>query len=217
MKHQMKNTIALLTLLSTVAFSAQSHEVWLERNSDGSVKVLFGEPGTEQASAKELATLSTARISDANATAPLTATAKGDHLLVSTQDAKTDVSFYADSAWEPWKTDTGLQAAILYARTGQQHTKALQDFELTPTKAGAAEFVLSYKNKPLANHAVQVYRPGFWSKSFTTDAQGKLTIATPEAGQYLLVSNYTTDGKQQLAGNAVDSVLHITTTSFISQ
>jgi hypothetical protein len=62
-----------------------------------------------------------------------------------------------------------------------------------------------------------VYRPGFWSKSFTTDAQGKFALDTPDAGRYLLVSNHTTEGKQTLAGNEVDSVLHITTTSFITQ
>ncbi|HAY94982.1 nickel transporter [Shewanella sp.] len=213
----MKQALVILTLLGGIAFSAQAHEVWLERNTDGSVKVQFGEPGSEQASAEELASLSAARIFAANAKTPLTATAQADHLLVKTQDSKSDISFYADTAWQPWKTETGLQAAILYARTGQEHTKALQDFEFTPVKSGAPEFVLSYKGAPLVNHPVQVYRPGFWSKSFTTDAQGKFALDTPDAGRYLLVSNHTTEGKQTLAGNEVDSVLHITTTSFITQ
>lgn len=40
----MKQALIILTLLGGIAFSAQAHEVWLERNNDGSVKVQFGEP-----------------------------------------------------------------------------------------------------------------------------------------------------------------------------
>ena len=74
----MKQALVILTLLGGIAFSAQAHEVWLERNTDGSVKVQFGEPGSEQASAEELASLSAARIFAANAKTPLTATAQAN-------------------------------------------------------------------------------------------------------------------------------------------
>ena len=63
----MKQVLVLFTLLSSITLSTQAHEVWLERSSDGSVKVQFGEPGLEYATAEELASLSAARIFDANA------------------------------------------------------------------------------------------------------------------------------------------------------
>jgi len=67
----MKQALVLLTLLGGIAFSAQAHEVWLERSSDGSVKVQFGEPGSEYATAEELASLKHAMARVTSASMPI--------------------------------------------------------------------------------------------------------------------------------------------------
>lgn len=209
----MKSSLIAAALLGLCSLTASGHEVWLERDTTGAVRVFFGEPGTELEQGEGLLQLKGAILTEAGQSTQLAVKVQSDHLLVPA--GSKDVSFYADSVWQPWQTEDGLQAGILYARTGQQHQAPLLDFEFTPLKAGGDEFVLSFRGKPLAGHSLQLYKPGFWSKSFVTDNQGKIKLPATEAGQYLLVSSYTSKGPQQVATQQVQSVMHITSTSVI--
>jgi hypothetical protein len=137
--------VSSLLLLTTLQISA--HEVWLEQDKSGSVRVYLGEPGVPDTGDK-IDKLAGSHVftADSNVIAPLKQL--NDHWQASVNDDG-DVRLFSESVWKPWAINENpwwkfwaseeehFQGAILQARAGRNETTAKLNFELVPvTKNG---------------------------------------------------------------------------------
>lgn len=214
----LKTTLLSLLFASACAFSANAHQMWLERGEAGQVRAYLGEaidePDTGEAIAKLTATT---ELFTNDRKAPATLVAKDDH-LVATVTGAGDVHLYNDQVWAPWKLDDGTyQAAAFQARADRTETAAVFDLELVPVAAGSDTFTLMFKGHPLADTNVKVVNPDIWQKTFRTDAEGRITVPAREKGQFVLVAEHEEKGEHIIAGQTVGSLIHIASTSFVVQ
>ncbi|WP_434458249.1 DUF4198 domain-containing protein [Stutzerimonas urumqiensis] len=216
----MLKPFAYALLLGTFALPATAHELWLERDRTGPVKLYLGEPdqgvlerGETIAALAPTTTLFVATPADA-----ATLTVKDDHLEASVEGTG-DVRATNDQVWKPWENDQGeVTAALMHARYGRTETKPGMDLELVPVRAGADRFTLLFKGEPLAENDVMLITPDNKAKELKTDASGQVTVPVEGAGRYIVASSHEVPANgQKVAGQAVDKLYYGTTTSFIAE
>lgn len=210
----------LLTMaLSTLALSASAHQLWLERDATGPVRVYVGDADSAHDKGEEVAKLAaTTQVftSDRKQTARLTAR---EEFLEADVAAAGDVRLFNDQVWKPWKAKDGsFQAALFNARAGRSETKAVLEHELVPLAAGGNSFTLLFKGQPLANKVVTVITPDKWSKGFKTDAAGRIDVPVSGKGRYVLVSTHEAPavGEVVIAGQKVAKLGYTTTLTFVA-
>lgn len=213
-----KSLLALL--LSSVVVAAHAHELWIERDGNGLVRVYLGHAEGEPDKGEAVAKLQAhTRVFATDKNQPAEVSVKDDHLeakLATPGDAR----MINELVWNPWQTDKGdYQAAIYHARAGRSETRALLDFELVPVTANGNSFTLLYKGKPLADTGVNVIGPDKWTKTFTTDADGKITLPERGKGRFVLVGSHEVAAAKgtEIAGQKVDRLLHTTALSFVAE
>lgn len=212
-----KSLIALV--LSSIAVAASAHELWIERDGQGPVRVYVGHAEGEPDKGESVAKLEANTAVFTTDNKQLAALAvKEDHLeaRLATQG---DARMVNDLVWKPWKTKDGeFQAAVFYARAGRTDTNAVVDFEFVPLAANSDTFTLIYKGKPLADIEINVISPEKWTKTLTTDAQGRVTVPVKEKGRFILVGGHTVaaDKDTEIAGQKVDKLLYTTALSFVA-
>lgn len=213
-----KKSLVALSLLST-ALSASAHQLWLERDATGPVRVYVGDADAEHDRGEEVAKLAaTTQVftSDRAQTAKLTV--KEDHLEAAVTTAG-DVRLVNDQVWKPWKTKDGaFQAAVFNARAGRTDTSAVLDYELVPAAPNSNTFTVLFKGQPLTGKAVTVITPDKWSKGFKTDAAGRIDVPVQGKGRYVLISAHTVDavGDVVIAGQKVHKLGYTATLSFVA-
>lgn len=208
---------SLLTVaLSSLAFMAQAHQVWLERDASGPVRVYVGDADSVPDSGDEVAELAPTTVvfnGDRKNAAPLAV--KPDH-LVATVSGKGDTRLFNDQVWKPWTNKDGTtQGAVFSARAGRTETRAGNDYELVPVAADSNTFTAAFKGKSLADKPVTVVSPQKWTKTFKTDAAGKFTVPAKQKGLYILISSHDVEGEQQVAGQKVQKATFHTTLSYV--
>ncbi|ENA29864.1 hypothetical protein HMPREF1487_08118 [Pseudomonas sp. HPB0071] len=210
---------ALLCIgLGSVVLNASAHELWLERDASGPIRVYLGEPdeGVLETGETIAALAPTTQVftHDRNATAKVVA--REDHLEAAVNE-QGDVRSYNDQVWKPWKDEQGhYTAALMHARAGRTETKALLDYELVPAAANSNRFTLLFKGKPLAEHDVVLFDPKNQALKLKTDSQGVVDVPAKEKGRFILASGYQTPANgYEVAGQKMDNLYYGTTTSFI--
>lgn len=208
----MRNII-LPVLLLGLAGSAQAHEIWIERDATGPARIYLGEPA-EPVPAQgdpEFHRLKAPKL--VGETAPLVRNA--DHLSAAVTQ-RGDVRLVDDTVFEPWAGEDGkLEGAIFYARAGRTETVARLDFEIVPTSADGDRFQVVYLGKPLADAKVTIISPDRWSKVFSANGAGELTLPNMGAGRYLLTANHMVDGQRSLGGKIVAKVNLVSTLTIV--
>ena len=215
-----KLPIALLALaslstigLSTVALSsgAQAHEVWVERDGNGPARIYLGEPGDvlPEGGDPEFANLKAPRLVPAS-NAPQTR--KAGYIEVAAPAG--DVRVIDDGVFAPWGEEGKKEGVIYYARAGRSEAKAGLPLEIVPTAANADSFTLLRDGKPVPATKLTVISPDKWSKSFTTDAQGRVTVPFKDKGRYILTATQEEKGDLILASQKVATLYHIATLTF---
>jgi hypothetical protein len=215
--------VSSLLLLTTLQISA--HEVWLEQDKSGSVRVYLGEPGVPDTGNK-IDKLAGSHVftTDTNDIAPLNQL--NDHWQANINDDG-DVRLFTESVWQPWainenpwwnfwaSDDEHFQGAILQARAGRNETTAKLNFELVPVTTNGNVFTAIFEEKPLANQAVELLSPNKKMIELLTDDNGQLTVSSEEKGRFILSSVHTVDKKAMHSGKQVDSLMYITSLSFV--
>lgn len=111
----------------------------------------------------------------------------------------------------------GSDGVLTYfqARHGRQETKAVNDLELVPTKAGGNTFQLYFKGRPAAASLVNVETASGWRKSLTPAKDGTVTLDTPMPGLYVLeISARVNNGNVTLEGKKFEDIRYTATLSF---
>lgn len=210
----------LAAALSGIALSATAHQLWLERDATGPVRVYVGDADGEHDKGAEVAKLAaTTQVfaTDRKQIAKLTAK---EEFLEADVAVAGDVRLSNDQVWKPWKAKDGsFQAAVFNARAGRSETQAVLDYELVPVTAGGNTFTLVFKGQPVANKTVTVITPDKWTKGFKTDAAGRIDVPVTGKGRYVLVSTHEAPavGDVVIAGQKVAKLGYTTTLTFVAQ
>jgi len=212
-----KNLLGLA--LSALSLGAQAHQLWLEQDASGPVRVYVGDADDHPDGGEDIAKLvATTRIllpGGKNAQGPMKVTQ--DHLEAAGTPAG-DVRATNDQVFKPWKTKDGqTKAAIFSARAGRSETKAGLDYEFVPVSANGKVFNVTFRGQVLADKRVTVVSPDKWTMTLKTDASGRVEVPLREKGRYILISNHDADpvGDVEIADQKIQKLGYVTTLSFV--
>lgn len=202
----------LLAALLVSASAAQAHEVWIERDGVGPARIYLGEPGEALPGGgdPEFAKLKAPKLINASGAALVR---KAGYLEVAVPAG--DVRAWDDAVFEPWGEAGKKESVVYYARAGRSETRSAMPFEIAPVTAHGDRFVVLRDGKPVPNARVTVITPDKWSKGFTTDADGVLSVPVREKGRYLLSSTQKDEGAIAHPSGTLAALHRIATTSFV--
>lgn len=204
--------LILAAMILGFAGTAQAHEVWVERDGNGPVRIYLGEPGDvlPEGGDPEFAKLKAPKLLSRPGAALVR---KAGYL--ETEAPAGDVRVWDDNVFAPWDAEGKKEGVVYYARAGRSDTRAQLPFEIVPAAAGSNRFVVTRDGKAVAGAKVVVITPDKWSKTFVADGSGALEIPIRENGRYLLSATVKDATATTLPGGKVDAVHHITTTTFV--
>lgn len=213
----MKTLVLGCLLWSSLSLSAQAHEIWIERDGAGPVRVNFGEPAeTATEGEDELGRVKDFDLFGVQGKAG-PARREGDH-LVAPLAGEGDAWLFDGDVFEPWQGEGGgYESVTYYARAGRQSTSARLAFELVPTQAGGDTFTALFRKQPLAEAEVTVIDPQKWSKTLKTDKQGRFTLPALRDGRHIVVVSHKEPVQQQVAGKQLAVMHHISTLTFAAE
>lgn len=204
--------VALAALAAPIP--AAAHEVWVERDASGPARVYLGEPNeaVPDGGDPEFHRLKSPKISQG--AAKTVATVRRANHIEAALPGSGDVRVQDDTVFDPWKSRDGMQAVTFYARAGRTEPKEALDFEFVPVTPNADRFTLRFRGQPVPATNVTVVAPGFWQKTFTSDAKGEVDVPNEGDGRYLLSASHTENAEKAVGDVTVSSVIHTTTLTF---
>lgn len=217
---------AAFFVLFGISFTGIAHEIWLERENNGSVRLYLGEPGQPD-SGDDIDKVATALVFQEDKANSFSLTKQNDHWQTMVRQ-QGDIRAYADSVWQPWEyngpqwwqfwksASKQLQGGILEARTGRVETSAKLNYELVPVTTNGNEFVAMFQGKPLAGAIVSVLAPSGDEQDLVANQAGVFSVDVDQSGRYLLSSVHSVDVKAQHSGKQVDSLMYITSLTFLA-
>jgi hypothetical protein len=205
-----------LTLAVSVG-TADAHQIWIERQPDGTTQAFFGEY-LEELHEKAGGLLD--RIPGPVAflrdrAAPLKLERKEDHFAIAASGngdvrlIEEGIAPYAD------KARGGKTKNIFHAKEGRTETAAALDIELVPAAAGSNDLVLMLRGAPVAKAEIAVGGPSLWSKSLHTDDAGRVRLETPWRGRYVVEVVRFEERQGGTGDGAYDRIRHVFTLSFV--
>ncbi len=217
---------SLLMLLGgmLVTEMAYAHYIWIERESS-TARVYYGEiqEGEREKSPGKLDKIQGLRVYAADK--------KGQNKKV--KNTKTAEFFVAEvgkaelviaasldvPVVDMKKYNWGMVKPMYYARHGAQSATAevrpAQTLDIVPVAGGQNVFQVFFNGKPLKGEKLMVYAPNTWAKEYKTDAEGKVRLETPWAGQYVLEVIHTDKSQGKFEGKDYESVRHRATYTFV--
>jgi hypothetical protein len=87
--------------------------------------------------------------------------------------------------------------------------------DIVPVAGSANTFQVYFNNQPLKGEKLMVSAPNTWAKEYKTDAEGKVKLETPWAGQYVLEVIHTDKTPGKFEGRAYESMRHRATYTFV--
>jgi uncharacterized GH25 family protein len=185
---------AMLLVAPAWTGAAQAHQIWLER--DGStVRAYFGEPveNLRERSGALLDRIQGPRIFTDEPSRALPIQRQADHLQAAVPAGQSDVRLVEDSLSPYGRAPDQRTKPVMLAREGRSETRGLLELELVPTMPGGNTFTLLLRGQPLPRTEVTLVAPPRWERRLRTDADGKVTFATPWAGRYVAEAVHTED------------------------
>lgn len=203
----------LATALLATGSAAQAHEIWVERDGAGPARIYLGEPGDvlPEGGDPEFEKLKAPRLVPASQAAQVRKTG-----YIEVAAPAGDVRVIDDSVFDPWGEEGKKQGVIYYARAGRAEAKAGLPLEIVPTAANADSFTLIRDGKPVPAAKLLVISPDKWSKSFTTDAQGRVTLPLKDKGRFILSATHEEKGDLTLRDQKVATLYHMATLTFVN-
>ncbi|MCC4608060.1 DUF4198 domain-containing protein [Xanthomonas campestris] len=214
----MKSFLLSCLALASLSLSAQAHEIWIERDGSGPVRIFFGEPAQETLDHGQDEIKRVVKPTVFGAAGKAGALQRGSEFLTAPLSGAGDAWLSDDSVFEPWKGEAGgFETVSYYARAGRATPSAELDLELVPTTANGSTLTVLYRNKPLPKAEVTVIDPQKWQKTLTSDAKGQVTLPKLRPGRHILVVNNKEPVKREIAGKQVTLVHHISTLTFVAE
>ncbi|MCC4585675.1 DUF4198 domain-containing protein [Xanthomonas sp. NCPPB 1067] len=214
----MKAFLLSCLAVASISLSAQAHEIWIERDGSGPVRIFFGEPAQETLDHGQDEIKRVVKPKVFGSAGKAGALQRGSEFLTAPLSGSGDAWLSDDSVFEPWKGEAGgFETVSYYARAGRATTTAKLDLELVPTTANGSTLTVMYRNKPLPKAEVTVIDSQKWQKTLTSDAKGQVTLPTLRAGRHILVVNTKEPVQREIAGKQVTLVHHISTLTFQAQ
>lgn len=214
----MKAFLLSCLAVASISLSAQAHEIWIERDGSGPVRIFFGEPAQETLDHGQDEIKRVVKPKVFGNAGKAGALQRGSEFLTAPLSGSGDAWLSDDSVFEPWKGEAGgFETVSYYARAGRASTTAKLDLELVPTTANGSTLTVMYRNKPLPKAEVTVIDPQKWQKTLTSDAKGQVTLPMLRAGRHILVVNTKEPVQREIAGKQVTLVHHISTLTFQAQ
>ncbi|SEK94684.1 Uncharacterized conserved protein, contains GH25 family domain [Pseudoxanthomonas sp. GM95] len=211
----MKRPLLVAALLAGMLGSAQAHEIWIERDGAGPVRVYFGEPAQAELDhgQDEIKRIVKPTLFGAKGKAGALAR-EGDHLTAPLQGAG-DAWLSDASVFEPWKGEDGrFEAVSYYARAGRSQAESRLAFELIPRASQGNAFTLQFRDKPLADAEVTLINADKWTRTLKSGADGLVTLPTLAAGRYIVVASHKEAVDTRIGAQQVAVMHHITTLTF---
>ncbi|HMY11504.1 MAG TPA: DUF4198 domain-containing protein [Turneriella sp.] len=219
----MKRLLTLLAAALLLPGILSAHYIWIEREG-GTARVYYGEiqDGERETSPGKLDKITGLRV--------YTADKKGQNKEV--KNTKTAEFFVAEAGKAEFvladsldvpvadmkKYNWGMVKPMYYARHGAQSANAevrpAQTLDIVPVAGGQNVFQVFFNGKPLKGEKLMVYAPNTWAKEYKTDAEGKVKLETPWAGQYVLEVIHTDKTPGKFEGKDYESVRHRATYTF---
>lgn len=215
----MKNfSVLMLAALPMLTADPHAHALWTEK-VEGGYKVFYGEPGKGLRENKEkLAGLGGFRIWDASGK-ELKGTLGDDHLFVAAGPGGIRVSALEMDLYGKGEHAGKPYFHARYAADPGKRLEPVKDapLEILPEGEDSLSFVVLKGGKPLASESLTLIAPGGWSKSFPTDAQGKVRIEAPWTGQYILEVGVEDKQAGRFKDKPYASVYHAATLVFVKK
>ncbi|MCC8554120.1 DUF4198 domain-containing protein [Xanthomonas hortorum] len=214
----MKSFLLSCLALASISLSAQAHEIWIERDGSGPVRIFFGEPAQDTLDHGEDEIKRVVKPTVFGTAGKAGALQRGSEFLTAPLPGTGDAWLSDDSVFEPWKGEAGgFETVSYYARAGRATPSAKLAFELVPTAANSNTLTVLYRNKPLPKVEVTVIDPQKWQKTLTSDAKGQVTLPKLRAGRHILVATNKEPVKREVAGKQVAMIHHISTLTFLAE
>ncbi len=206
-------SLALLLALALPTI-ADAHEVWVERDAAGPVRIYLGEPAEPlpPGGDPEFHRLVKPVILGAEGVA----TERRDGHLAATVAGKGDVRVTDASVFAPWGDVGAKETVVYYARAGRDETATRMAYEIAPLTARGDRFALMQAGKPVPNAKVTVISPDKWTKVLTADASGAVTVPVRGPGRYLLSATSEETGQLTSPAGPVAKIYHTATTTFVA-
>jgi hypothetical protein len=206
----MKNIFVTLLLLIAIALPMQAHFVWIERDAQGNAAAYFGEwvANVRETQDGYLKLIAHPKAFTADGK-ELAVTRANDRLAIAAGDAKGDLRLSDTYFGEKAKSVSFYQAKL-----GRTETAAKFDLELVPVAANSNSFTLLLHGAPLADADVVLFTSAGWSRTWKTDAAGKVTVETPWPGQAIIEVGHLEKKAGEKDGRAYESVRHVFTLTF---
>lgn len=185
----MKKTLIFAAVFATAAISAHAHTVWIERDKSGVAHAHYGEwqEGLHEDLVSKMPTLRNAKaFLGPSLNSDLSEELKGTSLDIEVK-GKGDLRLIQDKI--PVVVDSHSDRRVkqfFLAKNGRTETKGILELEIVPVAPESNTFIVLLHGKPVPKATVTVYGPPKWGKEFEANEEGKVTIETPWAGDYLL-------------------------------
>ncbi|MEP9402931.1 DUF4198 domain-containing protein [Sphingomonas sp. VNH70] len=208
----MRRFALLLALM--LPTTAQAHEIWVERDSSGPVRIYLGEPAEPlpPGGDPEFHRLVKPKILGAEGIA----TERRAGHLVAAVPGTGDVRVTDDSVFAPWGEAGAKEAVVYYARAGRAEPVTRMAYEIAPLRAGGDRFALMRGGKPVPNTKVTIVSPDKWTRVLTAGPDGAITVPVRGPGRYLLSATSEETGQLTTPAGPVSKIYHTATTSFVA-
>jgi len=216
----------LTTLLAAALLLPEilsAHYIWIEREG-ATARVYYGEiqDGEREKSPGKLDKIKGLRmfVADKNGQSKEVKNVKTAEFF-NADTGKTEFVLAASLAvpvTDMKKYNWGMVKPMYYARHGASTVvsaaKAVHALDILPVAGSENVFQVFFNGAPLKGEKLMIYAPNTWAKEFKTDADGKVKLETPWAGQYLLEVIHTDKTPGKFEGKAYESVRHRATYTF---
>lgn len=220
----MKQLSTLLAAALLLPGILSAHYIWIEREG-GTARVYYGEiqDGEREKSPGKLEKITGLRVYAADKKGQSTEvknTKTAEFFVAEAGKAENVIAASLDvPVADMKKYNWGMVKPMYYARHGAASTKTeirpVQTLDIVPVSGSANTFQVYFNRQPLKGEKLMIYAPNTWAKEYKTDAEGKVKLETPWAGQYVLEVIHTDKTPGQFEGKAYESVRHRATYTFV--
>jgi uncharacterized GH25 family protein len=223
-------TAALAAALVLAATPAHAHQIWIEQDAKGVAKLYFGEFAAnlreDSPGLLDKLTGLVVRLLSAKGERPVTATRTATAFTLDGRAAAGESLVAEEGAYPGWEdkssgkvVKTVWSPAARFVSDWKVQAPVLT-LDIVPTGT-EGEVQVVFRGKPLAKAEVEIVARSGWQRTIESDAEGKVKVALPWKGPYLVVVHHEdkTAGKRKgpKGDEAYDAASFVTTLSFATR
>lgn len=224
MRSKLVLTLCCLGLFAA-SLPAAAHYLWIEQDKARHAKLYFGEfqEAVREKTGGRLDEIKMPRVWSLDAQGArqeIKAARQSDHFDLGAAN-RTSPLIAEEPAYEvkDWtQYGHGVVKPMFYTRFSplpmRSSGKPELDLDILPQNRSSNAFTVYFRNAPLAKARVTVYAPNLWMQEHRSDENGKVKIATPWPGLYVLEVIHAEKQPGEFQGKKFAAVRHRATLSF---